>query len=180
MKQLKNIFITILFVLLPTISSAQNSSIVIDLQSGQTNPKQLTMGDEISFKSSIKNNSNKPVNGLVGWISLVEITAGREQPMDLEDWSAHKAISRSSLKSGEKLDTEWPMRLIQSGDYRVIISITSRDGNEVFTSPTIDFHVSQKPVISSYRVLFVAFGIPLILLITLIYRRKLYGNKKIA
>ena len=179
MEQVRNIFVAFLFVLVPTILFAQNNAIVIDLKS-EANLKQLTMGDKISFKSSIKNNSNKSINGLVGWISLVEITKGHEQPMDLEDWSAHKAISRSSLKPGETLITEWPMRLIRSGDYRVFVSITSRDGNEVFTSPTIDFHVNQKPVISSYRVLFVAFGIPLILLITLIYRRKLYKNRKNA
>lgn len=180
MKQLKKRLLIISIVLLPTVLFAQSNLITIDLQSGISNPKQLTMGDKIFFESTIKNNSGKPINGLVGWINLVELTVGHEQPMDLEDWSAHKAISQTTLEPGGIIKTNWPMRLIKSGDYRVIIAVTSRAGNAVSTSHAIDFHVSQRPVISSNRVLFIALVIPLILLILLIYRRKLYGNRESA
>lgn len=45
----------------------------------------------------------------MAWISLVEIDPGNEQPVDLEDWSAHKGIaqkSRPEILSKENLKVE--------------------------------------------------------------------------
>jgi len=67
------------------------------------------------------------------------------------------------LQSGAALQTQWPMRLIQSGDYRVVISATDRNNKTVFTSPTLQFHVAQKPVVESARILPVALGAPLLI-----------------
>ncbi len=68
-----------------------------------------------------------PVDGLIAWISLVQIDKGKEQPVDLEDWSAHKAVTAASLAPGQSLETDWPMRLIQAGTYRVVVSAVSRE-----------------------------------------------------
>jgi hypothetical protein len=54
------------------------------------------------------------------------------------------------------------MRLIKGGDYRVVVSVTDRGGRQVYTSPTIQFHVRQKPVLQAGRVLPVAAGVPLL------------------
>jgi len=172
MRILMNISAVLLFIILTTVSLAYSEPILINFQTAKTTKTKLIMGDTISFKSSITNIDNHPIKGLVGWISLIDITKGDEQPMDLEDWSAHKAISKQILKPGETIKTKWPMRLIKSGDYRVFVSITSRDTNQVITSSSIDFHVYQKPVISSKKVLFVALFIPFILLIAFVYRKK--------
>ena len=83
--------------------------------------------------------------------------------MDLEDWSAHKAVAGATLAPGAALTTDWPMRLIQSGDYRVVISATDRNEQTVYTSPTLQFHVARKPVVESSRILPVAFGLPLLI-----------------
>jgi hypothetical protein len=104
-------------------------------------------------------------------ISLVEIDPGNEQPVDLEDWSAHKAVTGASLKPGESLHTDWPMRLIKGGDYRVVVSVTDRGGRQVYTSPTVQFHVRQKPVLQAGRVLPVAAGIPLLLIGLMVFNR---------
>jgi hypothetical protein len=172
MKLIKCLLFTLAFMLIASLLFANSNSIIINFQMVKTTKTKLIMGDKISFKSSITNLDNHPIKGLVGWISLIDITKGDEQPMDLEDWSAHKAISKQILKPGETIETKWPMRLIKSGDYRVFVSITSRDTNEVITSSSIDFHVYQKPVISSKKVLFVALFIPFILLIVFVYRKK--------
>ncbi|MEQ8399271.1 MAG: ATP-binding cassette domain-containing protein [Gammaproteobacteria bacterium] len=103
------------------------------------------------------------VNGLIGWISLVQIDKGKEQPVDLEDWSAHKAIAVPSLAPGQSLETDRPMRLIQSGDYRVVVSAVSPDSAGLVASPFADFTVRQKPVVESQRVLPVALDLPLLI-----------------
>jgi len=142
----------------------------ISLVPDKGNPIQPTMGNKMQFHSVITNTTDKPVEGLVAWISLVEIDPGNEQPVDLEDWSAQKAITGASLEPGKTLETAWPMHLIQQGDYRVIISVTARDQRTVYTSPTVEFHVTQKHIIESTRILPVALGLPLLLIGLIVYR----------
>jgi hypothetical protein len=160
MKFRKYLFATALLTLSGLASAA---SIDLQVQPDTTNPAQPTMGDWMHFNSVITNTDTQPIEGLVAWISLVEVTPGKEQPMDLEDWSAHKAVTGTTLAPGAQLKTQWPMRLIQSGDYRVVISATDRIHKTVFTSPTIQFHVTQKPVVESRRILPVALGIPVLI-----------------
>ena len=163
--------------LLLTSGLVSAASIELQVQPDPTNPSHPTMGDWMHFNSVISNTGTKPIEGLVAWISLVEVTPGKEQPMDLEDWSAHKAVTGTTLKPGEALKTQWPIRLIQNGDYRIVISATDRNNRTVFTTPTLQFHVSQKPVVESSRILPVALGIPL-LIGGLLGARKYRGHHK--
>lgn len=158
MKFKKYLLVTALLAFSGLVTAA---NIDLQLQPDSTNPARPTMGDWMRFNSVVRNAGKQPVDGLVAWISLVEVTPGKEQPMDLEDWSAHKAVTGTTLAPGGSLHTRWPMRLIQSGDYRVVISATDRNNKTVFTSPTIQFHIAQKPVVESSRILPVALGIPL-------------------
>jgi hypothetical protein len=163
MKIWKTLFLVILSMLLfVSVSAAAQAPVALDLQPGEKNPESPVMGDHLQFWSTITNTGASPIEGLVAWISLVEIDPGNEQPVDLEDWSAHKAVTGASLKPGESLHTDWPMRLIKGGDYRVVVSVTDRGGRQVYTSPTIQFHVRQKPVLQAGRVLPVAAGVPLL------------------
>lgn len=135
----------------------------IALSPDRSNPSSPQMGDHMRFISVIRNGGDTPAQGVVAWISLVQVDPGHEQPMDLEDWSAHKAVTRAVLAPGEQVTVDWPMRVIQAGDYRVVISAVERDTPHIITSPFIDFHVRQKPVVESARILPVALGVPLAL-----------------
>jgi len=163
-------------VFLLAAATVQAADVSVDLMPDGGNPANPTMGDWMHFHSVIRNNGDRPIEGLVAWISLVQVTPGREQPMDLEDWSAHKAVTGTTLAPGAAVDTEWPMRLIQSGDYRVVISTTDRNEKTVFTSPILEFHIAQKPVIESSRILPVAIGVPLLIIGLLLYRVRRIGQ----
>ena len=129
---------------LAAVPARAGGALTLDLHGDAHNPAEPTMGDHLRFWSTITNTGTKPISGLVAWISLVEIDPGNEQPVDLEDWSAHKAVTGATLGPGESLRTDWPMRLIKGGDYRVVISVTDRNHQTVFTSTTLEFHVRQK------------------------------------
>ena len=154
--------------------------LTIDLQPDAGNRQVPTMGDHLQFWSTITNKSTRPIEGLVAWISLVEVDPGNEQPVDLEDWSAHKAIAGAALGPYQSLRTAWPMRLIKGGDYRVVVSVTDRDTRTVFTSPTIEFHVTQKPVLQTGRILPVAVGVPILIFCFIaFYKVRRRGGKSI-
>jgi hypothetical protein len=159
---------TVFFV---SVSAAARSPVSINLQPDGNNPASPVMGNNLRFWSTISNTGKNPIEGLVAWISLVEIDPGNEQPVDLEDWSAHKAVTGATLNPGQALRTDWPMRLIKSGDYRVVISVTDRGGRQVYTSPTVQFHVRQKPVLQAGRVLPVAMGIPMLLMGLIVFNK---------
>lgn len=140
--------------------SALAGDIHLELTPATDNPKTPTMGDWMHFRSEIHNAGHQSLKGLVAWISLVDVTPGHEQPMDLEDWSAQKAVTGTALAPGEALTSEWPLRLIQSGDYRVVVSATDRNDRTVATSPILQFHVAHKAIVESARILPVALGVP--------------------
>lgn len=148
--------------LFPAGSALAATPIRIALAPDVGNPAVPRMGDHLHFRSVIRNAGADPLRGLVAWISMVRIDPGHEQPMDLEDWSAHKAVTQARLAPGGQVAVDWPMRLIQPGDYRVVISAVTRDARRITTSPFVDFHVRPKPVVESARVLPVALGIPLL------------------
>ena len=172
-KSLLAIFVSML--VFTSISAAAQAPVALDLQPDGKNSVSPIMGDHLQFWSTITNKGATPIKGLVAWISLVEIDPGNEQPVDLEDWSAHKAVTGANLKPGESLRSDWPVRLIKSGDYRVVVSVTDRLGHEVYTSPTVQFHVRQKPVLQARRVLPVALGIPLLLFGLMVFNRTKQG-----
>lgn len=141
-------------------SPAFAAGLSVDLKADAHNPQNPQMGDHLTFHSVISNTDQTAHDGIIAWLSLVQIDKGKEQPVDLEDWSAHKAITEAQLKPGASITTEWPVRLIQSGNYRVVVSTVTRDGVALTPSPFVDFSVRVKPVVESSRVLPVAFGIP--------------------
>ena len=134
------------------------------------NPDPPRMGDRISFQTSIRNTGIMPEHGLVAWISLLQTDPGKEQPVDLEDWSAHKAVTAATLEPGQTLQATWPVRLIAAGHYRLVVCLASRETRELVTSPVTTFTVRSKPVVASARVLPVAFGLPLLLGGVLVWR----------
>lgn len=139
------------------------STVEITLTPDAQNPAQPKMGDWLKFHSIVRNTGAEPIRGLVVWLSLVEVTPGSEQPVDLEDWSAHKAEVRATLAPGAQFTAEWPLRLIQAGDYRVVISAAERSASSLLASPFADFHVKRIPTVESVRILPVAVGVPLLL-----------------
>ncbi len=163
--------ILLAFGLCVTAPGAFAAGIHVDLRSSATNPTTPQMGDNLTFHSTIRNDGATTVDGVIAWLSLVQIDPGHEQPVDLEDWSAHKAVTAVSLAPAQALETDWPMRLIQAGTYRVVISVVTRDGSGLAASPFVDFGVRQKPVVQSQRVLPVALGIPLLLGALLVWRQ---------
>jgi len=179
MRQWKHLLLAMITtVLLADVSAASGDPLALALGPDESNPSAPVMGDHLRFWSTITNTGAKPIEGLVAWISLVEIDPGNEQPVDLEDWSAQKAITGAALKPGQSLRSDWPMRLIKGGDYRVVVSVTDRGGHRVFTSPTIQFHVRQKPVLQAGRVLPVAAGVPLLIIGLMIFNKTWLRHRK--
>lgn len=162
-----------LLLLIPLVArTALADDLAVDLVPDSGNPTAPQMGDHLQFHSVISNDSHEAIDGVIVWLSLVQIDPGAEQPVDLEDWSAHKAVTAARLRPGETLTAAWPLRLIQAGTYRIVVSVASSTGGVIATSPLVDITVRWKPVVESQRVLPVAIGLPLLIGAVMLGRRK--------
>src|SRR5260221_912704 len=153
-------------------TAASAATLSVDLAPDTKNPTSPQMGDNLVFRTVIRNNGSTAVDGLIAWISVVQLDKGKEQPIDLEDWSAHKAVTAGSLAPGQTLATDWPLRLIQAGNYRVVVSAVSRDITGLLSSPFTDFTARHKPVGEYQRVLPVELGVPILLAGAMLWRRR--------
>jgi len=136
------------------------------------NPPDPQMGDHLAFQTRLTNTGTIPVDGVISWLSIVRVDPGREAPIGLEDWSAEKAVTQARLAPGQTIVTDWPMRLIQDGHYRAVVSAASRDGADLAASPFVDFTVRVKPVVQSARIIPVAAAVPLLLMMFFFLRRR--------
>lgn len=160
--------ITVLVASYPAVAD----DLAIQIAPSADNPADPQMGDHLAFRTRLTNTGTTPIEGVISWLSIVRVDQGHEAPIGLEDWSAEKAVTQASLAPGATIVTDWPMRLIQDGHYRAVVSAASRGGNVLASSPFADFAVRAKPVVQSARVLPVAAGVPLLLLMFFLGRRR--------
>ena len=151
---------------------AAANELAIRIAPSTDNPADPQMGDHLAFQTRLMNTGTTPIEGVISWLSIVRVDRGQEAPIGLEDWSAEKAVTQASLAPGATIVTDWPMRLIEDGHYRAVVSAASRGGTVLAASPFTDFAVRAKPVVQSARVLPVAAGVPLLLLMFFFFRRR--------
>jgi hypothetical protein len=163
-------------ILLPTRAPAETqttpSSSPMLLVSLHAPAPPMQMGDVPTFTGKISNKSMKALKGIVVYLSLVSLQPGMEHPVDLEDWSAEKAVRIDHLAPGESVVTQWKMRLIKSGPFGAALTTISPSLGHPHISPLAVFSIAPKPTVLAGRILPVAVGIPLLLagLFIFIYR----------
>ncbi|HKJ30856.1 MAG TPA: hypothetical protein VKA34_03470 [Balneolales bacterium] len=124
----------------------------------------LKMGARPVFKGVVKNTGPRNLEGLVVYLSLVDLKPGHEHPVDLEDWSAQKAVRVDQLAPGRIHTQDWPMRLIQAGRFGVALTVVDPREKRPIVSDLVPFEIQPKPTVVSGRIFPVAIGEPLLLL----------------
>jgi hypothetical protein len=122
---------------------------------------QANMGDKIIYVGTITNNSDNVVNNIIAYISLANVTQGQESPMDLEDWSANKAIKVDAIPPHGTYDGKWPMRLIDSGSYVAYVTVVDKNDNIPISSAMSRLEIKRVLRLNPNNVLPVALGEPL-------------------
>ena len=136
---------------------------------------QANMGDKITYKGTITNNSDQAVNNLIVYISLANVTQGKESPMDLEDWSANKAIKVETIPPQGTYEGQWPMRLIDSGSYVAYITVVDKNNDTPISSLMSHLEIKRILRLNPNNVLPVAVGEPIVLgavFMLIAFRRK--------
>jgi hypothetical protein len=163
----KEILLLLMIILVVTqnyVYAANHIEVSINPPSTQAN-----MGDKITYTGTINNNSNKAVNNIIAYISLANVTQGKESPMDLEDWNANRAIKVDIIPPHGTYEGKWPMRLIDSGSYVAYITVVDKNGGIPVSSMMSRLEVKRVLRLNPNNVLPVALGEPLLLGIVIMF-----------
>jgi hypothetical protein len=83
--------------------------------------------------------------------------------MDLEDWSANKAIKVDTIPPHGTYKGQWPMRLIDSGSYVAYITVVDKNDNSPISSTLSRLEIKRVLRLNPNNVLPVAIGEPITL-----------------
>lgn len=124
---------------------------------------QANMGDRITYTGTIINNSDKPITNVIAYISLANVTQGKEAPMDLEDWSANKAIKIDTIPPHGTYMGQWPMRLIDSGSYAAYITVVDKNTAKPISSEMSPLEIKRLIRLNPRNILPLAVGEPILI-----------------
>ncbi len=139
-------------------SAASRIAVTINPPSIQAN-----MGDTITYTGTITNSSDVEVSNIIAYISLANITQGKESPMDLEDWSANKAVKIETIPPHGTYEGKWPMRLIDSGSYVAYITVVDKNDNTPVSSMMSRLEIQRILRLNPHNVLPIAIGEPILI-----------------
>ncbi len=112
----------------------------------------------------------------------VSLAPGDEHPVDLEDWSAQKAVRIDRLNPGATDFRNWSMRLIGAGKYGVALTVVDPRKPRPIVSDLVPFVIQPKTTLVAGRVLPVAIGEPLFIILLwggiVFYNFRYYHRKK--
>lgn len=119
-------------------------------------------GQYVRLPVTITNTPGQPVKDAVAYVSLVETTRGQQAPVDLEDWSAPRAVKIDTLAPGQSRDASWKLRLIKGGDYVVYASAVAQGSTTAAVGKEVPLLVFATRNLNPGGVLTVAVGVPLL------------------
>jgi hypothetical protein len=144
----------------PTAARADDTTVRVTLEPPEGI---LTMGEVPVFSGAITNFGATPLQGLVVYLSLISLKPGKEQPVDLEDWSADKTIRVDRLLPGATTRHRWKLRLIEAGEFGVVLTVVDPKELRPIVSSVVRLNIRSKKLLDSNRILPVAIGVPALL-----------------
>jgi hypothetical protein len=161
---MKKLILVLFLIFLAIIANYTSASAASRITAAIDPPSiQANMGDKITYIGTIANHSDRAVNNVIAYISLANVTQGKESPMDLEDWSANKAIKIDTIPPHGIYEGQWPIRLIDSGSYVAYITVVDKNDNIPISSPMSRLKVKRVLRLNPNNLLPVAIGEPVAL-----------------
>ncbi len=167
----------IFFVLLLIVCFTSANSILADSSSFSLPPLNINIlskqtlngiaGDYVTVSAEITNISQKTITNITTYLSMADEET--KLPVDLEDWSAEKGLFIGTIDSKQKLPLDWKIHFVKPGKYSLIVIAEINGENQPLTSNITHFTVSPKHNLNPGQVLPVALGMPLFLLIIMMF-----------
>jgi hypothetical protein len=149
--------------------TAERVSIAVDPLEVRT-----VLGGRVSVTSTVRNQTNRPVNGLVGHLNILSTDGGTY--VDPEDWSSHRTQFLDRLPAHGSTSLTWPIQAVNDGSLVVYIAVIDTRRQQVVASAPIPLQVARRRTINAQGILPLVLGVPtgvaLVLAVTSQRRRR--------
>jgi len=138
----------------PAASAAGPVAVALDRATVSTQ-----IGRRFTFTSTIRNESDRPVSGLVAHLNVLSFDPGVY--VDPEDWSSHRTRYLATLPAHGSIRVSWSVQAVNSGHFVVYVAVVERSGSEaVAPSGTLRATVARRQTLNSGGVLPLALAVP--------------------
>lgn len=172
---MKKYFAILIFacLFLPIFFARADTSLPLSIDILSPNTLNGTAGDFVTVQSQITNTGTQPISDVTTYLSLVDNQ--NKLPVDLEDWSAEKGLFIGTIDPGQTMPLDWKIHFVKAGIYSLIVVADSSASEIPQVSKTTHFQVNPKHNLNPGKVLPVALGMPIVVLLVMAmatYKRK--------
>jgi hypothetical protein len=135
-------------------------------------------GREETVKAQIKNNTDKAINDILVYITMADIN--KNMTVNLEDYSADKPVTVTSLQPNETKIVELPIRFVYTSNYYLYTTVVSKENNQIISSDSIPIEIMGNTKVDKNMVLMISYVEPVLLVLGTIFIMFGKKYKKIA
>ena len=134
-------------------------------------------GDRFSFTSTVRNDTDQPMTGLIGHLNIVALDP--DVYVDPEDWSTNRTQYVALLPAHGSRRLTWKVQAVGGGRFILYVGVAQRrSSNSIAGSAPLQLKVSQRRVLGAGSVLPLTAAVPgvvIVLLLTVARRRRHLG-----
>ena len=119
-------------------------------------------GREEVVKAQIKNNTDKPIEKVLVYITMADIK--KNMTVNLEDYSADKPVTIDIIKPNETRVIELPVRFVYTSNYYLYTTVVSKEYNQIVSSNSIKVEIMGNTKIDKNMVMMITYLEPMLLI----------------
>jgi hypothetical protein len=140
--------------------SASRSAVAVSLDRAAMSTR---LGEGFDLGSTISNTGRRPIAGLIAHLNIVGLTRGVY--VDPEDWSPQRTKYVPTLAPGRSARIPWRVNAVNGGRFAVyVVAVPQRSPRTASAGLAIgrplSLRVTERRVLNSGGVLFLAIGLP--------------------
>lgn len=142
----------------PILAAEKNSAVSVQILS----PDKVTgiAGIDETIKAEVTNNTDQDIQNLMAYITMADMD--KHMTVNLEDYGADKPFVIGTLKAGDHVDVELPVRLVYVSRYYLYTTVVSGDSLTVYSSTAIPVEILGNTMISKPMVEGIAIAVPIV------------------
>lgn len=173
---IKKIFISIILLITLSFSSfllAEENPYNLDIKILSPKSVEGFPGIDESIKVKIVNNGTSDLTDVLAYITMADIV--KNMTVNLEDYNADKPVYLESIKIGEEVIVELPVRFVYTSNFYLYVTVITKNKKIISSSQAISIKILGNTKIDRNMVTYVVIGMPILLIsimISILFIRK--------
>ena len=133
-------------------------------------------GREEIISAEITNHTNQPIDDVMAYITMCDLD--KHMTVNLEDYSADKPVTITTLQPGETRKIELPIRLVYVDHFYLYVTAASRNLEQIYSSKPIPIEILGNTLVNKTLVQITSISVPVILIFIITYILIRYNRRR--